>query len=136
MFAVISLDMRLYAPALPSLHPIFNSQSSLHIFITLTITLTLTTNVINAQATSIAPPPLGQAEAPAVSFPSSNSTTASVNIKAKTPFSSIQALFDHLHTHPGDATKLNATYPHRGVIRTAALHKTESDQKFTILEFY
>jgi hypothetical protein len=32
----------------------------------------------------------------------------------------------------GGVAKLNATYPHRGVIKTAALHKTESDQKFTI----
>jgi hypothetical protein len=90
----------------------------------------MATNVLN-KATPIASPP-GPVEAPAVSFLSSNSTTASVNIEAKAPFSAIQALFDHLHTHPDDVAKLNATYPHRGVIKTAALHKTESDQKFTI----
>ncbi|CAG8013269.1 unnamed protein product, partial [Penicillium nalgiovense] len=90
----------------------------------------MATNVIN-QATPIVPPP-GPAEAPAVSFLSSNSTTASVNLEAKAPFSAIRAFFDHLHTHPDDVAKLNATYPHRGVIKTAALHKTESDQKFTI----
>jgi hypothetical protein len=90
----------------------------------------MATNVIN-KGTPIAPPP-GPAEAPAVSFLSSKSTTAAVNLEAKAPFSAIQALFDHLHTHPDDVAKLNATYPHRGVIKTAALHKTESDQKFTI----
>ncbi|KAJ6168392.1 hypothetical protein N7497_001235 [Penicillium chrysogenum] len=90
----------------------------------------MATNVID-KATPIAPPP-GPAEAPAVSFLSSKSTTAAVNLEAKAPFSAIQALFDHLHTHPDDVAKLNATYPHRGVIKTAALHKTESDQKFTI----
>ncbi|KAJ5977288.1 hypothetical protein N7501_000630 [Penicillium viridicatum] len=92
----------------------------------------MATNVINPQATPIATPPPGPAETPAVSFLSSSSTTASVNLEAKAPFPAIQALFDHLHTHPEDVAKLNATYPHRGVIKTAALHKTESDQKFTI----
>ncbi|KUM64591.1 hypothetical protein ACN42_g2513 [Penicillium freii] len=92
----------------------------------------MATNVINPQVTPIATPPSGPAETPAVSFLSSSSTTASVNLEAKAPFPAIQALFDHLHTHPEDVAKLNATYPHRGVIKTAALHKTESDQKFTI----
>lgn len=69
---------------------------------------------------------------PAVSPLSSSSTTASVKLDAQAPFSAIRALFDHLHTNPEDAAKLNATYPHRGVIKTAALHKTESDQKLTI----
>ena len=87
---------------------------------------------ISTQATPIAHPPIGPVEAPVVSFLGSNSTTALINLEARAPFSSIQTLFDHLHEHPHDAAMLNATYPHRGIIKTAALHKPESDQKFKI----
>ncbi|CAG8908997.1 unnamed protein product [Penicillium egyptiacum] len=91
----------------------------------------MATSVIN-QGTSIARPSPDPAEAPAASFLSLNSTTASVNLEAKALFSAIQTLFDHLHAHPDNVAKLNATYPRRDVVKTAALHKTESDQKFTI----
>lgn len=93
----------------------------------------MATNVLKThQATSVVWAPVEPTEVPPVSFLSSNSTTASVNLDVKAPFSAIQAFFDHLHAHPKDAAELNATYPHRGVMKTAALHKTESDQKFTI----
>ncbi|KAL2787513.1 hypothetical protein BJX66DRAFT_341156 [Aspergillus keveii] len=39
---------------------------------------------------------------------------------------------DHLYTHHADAASLNATYPRRGILKTAATTKTESDQKFTL----
>lgn len=75
---------------------------------------------------------LHQEEPSTISFLSSNSTTASVKLDVQAPFKAIRSLFDHLHGHPDDLDKLNATYPRRGVMKTAALHKTESDQKFTI----
>jgi hypothetical protein len=48
------------------------------------------------------------------------------------PLPLIRTLFDHLYTHPADAASLNATYPRRGILKTAATTKTESDQKFTL----
>lgn len=93
----------------------------------------MATNVITPhQANPVASPTTVSDEAPTVSFLSNSSTTASVNIEAKAPIEAIRALFDHLHASTDDASKLNATYAHRGVMKTAALHKTESDQKFTI----
>ncbi|KAJ5779117.1 hypothetical protein N7457_006837 [Penicillium paradoxum] len=94
----------------------------------------MTTSIIKSldQATAIALPTSIPAEPAVVSLLSSSSTTVSVNIDTKAPFSAIKALFDHLNNHPDDVAKLNATYPHRGVIKNAALRKTESDQKFTI----
>lgn len=41
-------------------------------------------------------------------------------------------LFDYLYTHQHDAAALNATYPLRGILKTSAMHKTTSDQKFTV----
>ncbi|KAF8588991.1 hypothetical protein K439DRAFT_492610 [Ramaria rubella] len=55
---------------------------------------------------------------------------ASLGIAA--PFSAITALFDRLATEPHLAARLNATYPKRGVYKTAGLHKTDVDQKLTI----
>lgn len=72
------------------------------------------------------------AEKPVISFLSPSSATASVNLEAKAPFTAIQSLLDHLHAHLEDVAKLNAIYLRRGVVKTAALQKTESDQKFTI----
>lgn len=93
----------------------------------------MATNVITPhQAGPVASPTTVPEQAPTVSFLSNSSTTASVKIEAQAPFEAIRALFDHLHASPEDVAKLNATYAHRGVIKTAALHKTESDQKFTI----
>lgn len=93
----------------------------------------MATNVITPhQANPVASPTTVPDEAPTVSFLSNSSTTASVNIEAKAPIEAIRALFDHLHASTDDVSKLNATYAHRGVMKTAALHKTESDQKFTI----
>lgn len=61
-----------------------------------------------------------------------NSTVASVDLGVKAPFASIRALFDYLYTHQHDAAPLNAKYPLRGILKTSAMHKTTSDQKFTI----
>lgn len=92
----------------------------------------MSTSVITNQATLGPPPPTCPVETPTISFFSSNSTTASVNLDVQAPFPAIRALFDYLYAHPEDVQKLNATYPRRGVMKTAALHKTQSDQKFTI----
>ncbi|KAB8278267.1 hypothetical protein BDV30DRAFT_233739 [Aspergillus minisclerotigenes] len=54
------------------------------------------------------------------------------NLFRWSPFSAIRTLFDHLYSHPDDATNLSAIYPHRGILKTAATIKTSSDQKFTI----
>ncbi|XXG95720.1 hypothetical protein Hte_001990 [Hypoxylon texense] len=48
------------------------------------------------------------------------------------PFSSIRQLFDHLRAKPEAADALNATYPSRGVFKTAAFKNGQSDQKLTI----
>lgn len=48
------------------------------------------------------------------------------------PFNSIRQLFDHLRAHPEIADALNATYPSRGVFKTAAFKNGQSDQKLTI----
>lgn len=91
----------------------------------------MATKVVTDQAL-LGAPPTCPVETPAISFFSSNSTTFSVNLNVQAPFPAIKALFDHLHAHPEDVEDLNATYPRRGVMKTAALHKTQSDQKFTI----
>ncbi|KAJ5087557.1 hypothetical protein N7456_011173 [Penicillium angulare] len=92
-----------------------------------------TTNIINNVPQGIpAPPAPHETPVPEISFLSSSSTTAAVNLDAKAPFHAIKKLFDRLHTHPEDVDKLNATYPRRGVMKTAALKKAEADQKFTI----
>jgi hypothetical protein len=50
----------------------------------------------------------------------------------KAPHSSISALFDRLNASPELATRLNATYPKRGVFKTAGLTNALADQKTTI----
>ena len=50
----------------------------------------------------------------------------------KAPFSTIRQLFDHLRAHPRLAASLNATYPLRGVFKTAAKSNPLSDQKLTL----
>jgi hypothetical protein len=48
------------------------------------------------------------------------------------PFESIRRLFDHLQNNPEHASALNATYPKRGIFKTAAASNGLSDQKYTI----
>ena len=50
----------------------------------------------------------------------------------KAPHSSISTLFDRLNASPELATRLNATYPKRGVFKTAGLTNALADQKTTI----
>ncbi|KAE8307339.1 hypothetical protein BDV41DRAFT_55667 [Aspergillus transmontanensis] len=71
-------------------------------------------------------------ESPTISLLGPNATAASVRLDVSAPFSAIRTHFDHLYSHPDDATKLNAIYPRRGILKTAATIKTSSDQKFTI----
>ncbi|KAE8423612.1 hypothetical protein BDV36DRAFT_242945 [Aspergillus pseudocaelatus] len=71
-------------------------------------------------------------ECPIISLLGPNSTAASVRLDVSAPFSAIRTLFDHLYTHADDAAKLNAIYPRRGILKTAATIKASSDQKFTI----
>lgn len=91
----------------------------------------MATNVVTDQA-FLGAPPIYPVETPTVSFFSSNSTTVSVNLDIQAPFPAIRALFDHLYACPEDVQSLNGTYPRRGIMKTAALHQTQSDQKFTI----
>lgn len=48
------------------------------------------------------------------------------------PFAAIRQLFDHLRASPDAAAAPNATYPKRGILKTAATHNSTSDQKITI----
>jgi len=50
----------------------------------------------------------------------------------KAPLSSVSTLFDRLNASPELATRLNATYPKRGVFKTAGLTNALADQKTTI----
>lgn len=50
----------------------------------------------------------------------------------RAPFSTIRQLFDHLRARPHLAASLNATYPLRGVFKTAATSNPQSDQKLTL----
>lgn len=50
----------------------------------------------------------------------------------RAPFSTIRQLFDHLRANPHLAASLNATYPLRGVFKTAATSNPVSDQKLTL----
>ncbi|KAE8450665.1 hypothetical protein EG329_006010 [Mollisiaceae sp. DMI_Dod_QoI] len=57
------------------------------------------------------------------------------NLAAKPPIASIQRLFTTLYCTPDLATRLNATYPTRGVFKTACLNPDSNpsiDQKTTI----
>jgi hypothetical protein len=67
-----------------------------------------------------------------VHFLSSEVPIAFLNPGVKAPFKAIQQLFDHLQSNPEDAAALNATYPRRGIHKTAATSNPTSDQKFTI----
>ncbi|KPM38160.1 hypothetical protein AK830_g8407 [Neonectria ditissima] len=59
-------------------------------------------------------------------------TIVSFEPETKTPSGAIRRLFDHLKAHPEIEFSLNATYPKRGVFKTAATHNAAADQKFTI----
>ncbi|KAJ0422717.1 hypothetical protein BJY00DRAFT_310732 [Aspergillus carlsbadensis] len=61
-----------------------------------------------------------------------DSNVAATDLGLRAPFPAIQTLFDHLCSHPADAASMNATYPRRGILKTAATSKKESDQKFTL----
>lgn len=63
---------------------------------------------------------------------STRSTIVSLEPTITVPFNAIRRLFDHLRAHPEAASALNATYPKRGVLKTAATQNASSDQKFTI----
>ncbi|KAJ4169276.1 hypothetical protein NW754_001388 [Fusarium falciforme] len=63
---------------------------------------------------------------------SSSYTIASSEQGVGAPFDAIRRLFDHLRANPENASSLNATYPKRGIFKTAATHNASSDQKFTI----
>ncbi|KAF5007719.1 hypothetical protein FDECE_5967 [Fusarium decemcellulare] len=63
---------------------------------------------------------------------SSSSTIVSFEPSVKAPFGAIRRLFDYLRANPENASSLNATYPKRGIFKTAATHNASSDQKFTV----
>jgi hypothetical protein len=67
-----------------------------------------------------------------VHFLSSEVPIAFLDPGVKAPFKAIQQLFDHLQSNPENAAALNATYPRRGIHKTAATSNPTSDQKFTI----
>jgi hypothetical protein len=67
-----------------------------------------------------------------VHFLSSEVPIAFLDPGVKAPFKAIQQLFDHLQSSPEDVAALNATYPRRGIHKTAATSNPSSDQKFTI----
>lgn len=60
------------------------------------------------------------------------SAVAFLQPAAAAPFDAIRSLFDHLQANPEDATKLNDSYPERGVFKTAATRNPDCDQKLTI----
>ncbi|KAH8655719.1 hypothetical protein BX600DRAFT_526047 [Xylariales sp. PMI_506] len=69
---------------------------------------------------------------PSIRLLSFSSQTVSFEPDIRAPFDAIRRLFDHLQTNPEIASSLNATYPRRGIFKTAATHNASSDQKFTI----
>ncbi|KAL7625867.1 hypothetical protein AAE478_005090 [Parahypoxylon ruwenzoriense] len=70
-----------------------------------------------------------QALAPSLS---DTADVAFLDSSVKAPFNSIRQLFDHLRANPEAADALNASYPSRGVFKTAAFNNSISDQKLTI----
>lgn len=80
-----------------------------------------------ALATEQASPP---SPAPFIGLSSDTPLLTDPSIQA--PFNAIHQLFDHLRASPDAAAALNATYPKRGILKTAATHNSTSDQKFTI----
>lgn len=94
-----------------------------------------TVNIANNRTpdiTSTLPGPQPTSPADSVLPLSANSTTVSIKHDLNVPFQAIQSLFDHLHAHPDNAAQLNAIYPRRGILKTAATHNKTSDQKFTL----
>ncbi|KAK7427738.1 hypothetical protein QQZ08_005676 [Neonectria magnoliae] len=69
---------------------------------------------------------------PSIRVLSPNSTIVSFEPETRAPFEAIRRLFDYLKTHPEMESSLNATYPKRGIFKTAATYNAASDQKFTI----
>ena len=59
-------------------------------------------------------------------------TLPASELSLKAPLTSISALFDRLNASSELATRLNATYPKRGVFKTAGLTNALADQKTTI----
>ena len=76
-----------------------------------------------------AKPSLATSAARALTF---GSTAVLINTDVSAPFTAIRTLFDYLHSNQEDADALNATYPKRGIFKTAATQNAVSDQKFTI----
>lgn len=70
--------------------------------------------------------------APASTTQPSTPEIAILPTSLRAPFSTIRQLFDHLRAHPHLAKSLNATYPLRGVFKTAATSNPLSDQKLTL----
>ena len=71
-----------------------------------------------------------QTDSTSTDFTTQDIAFLSSNIKA--PFDSIRSLFDRLRAHPGLAEKPNATYPARGVFKTAATTNPAADQKLAL----
>ncbi|KAI0889958.1 Clavaminate synthase-like protein [Annulohypoxylon maeteangense] len=71
------------------------------------------------------------AEAKADAYPSTADVVL-LDSAIQAPFPAIQQLFDHLRSTPSAASALNASYPSRGVFKTAAMNNSVSDQKLTI----
>ncbi|KAI2467719.1 Clavaminate synthase-like protein [Annulohypoxylon bovei var. microspora] len=70
---------------------------------------------------------------PAEALPSPNTADVVLLDSAiQAPFPAIRQLFDHLRATPSAASALNASYPSRGVFKTAAISNGSSDQKLTI----
>lgn len=72
---------------------------------------------------TLAPPSTTHLSTPEIAF---------LPTSLRAPFSTIRQLFDHLRAHPHLAARLNATYPLRGVFKTAATSNPASDQKLTL----
>lgn len=72
---------------------------------------------------SPAPPSITHASTPEIAY---------LSTSLNSPFSTIRQLFDHLRSNPHLAASLNATYPLRGVFKTAATSNPLSDQKLTL----
>ncbi|KAK6512338.1 hypothetical protein TWF481_001226 [Arthrobotrys musiformis] len=78
---------------------------------------------------SIQPVPLPTQQSPQ-SLPEGAAVLITPSVQP--PFTAIRTLFDHLRSNPAAAASLNATYPKRGIFKSAALTNKLSDQKFTI----
>ncbi|KKP07039.1 hypothetical protein THAR02_00918 [Trichoderma harzianum] len=65
-------------------------------------------------------------------LPNPSSTIVPFTPSIKAPFEAIRCLFDYSGAYIDIASSLNATYPKRGIYKTAATYNDTSDQKFTI----